>query len=74
MHFWITLLACMLVVQHLQENLSPIPTEDDGKTPDGKIRGLNRKPLYFDATIANPTTITYLSRRSATTEENVCSD
>ena len=50
------------------------PTEDDGKTPDGLIRGLNRKPLYFDVTIANPTSITYLNRRSATEEHVAIKD
>ena len=33
------------------------PTGDDGRTPDGLIRGLNLKPLYLDVTIANPTSV-----------------
>ena len=32
------------------------------------IRGLNRKSFYFDVFIANPTSITYLKRRSVTEE------
>ena len=29
------------------------PPGDDGRTPDGLIRGWNIKPLYLDVTIAN---------------------
>ena len=36
------------------------PTGDDGRTPDGLIRGLTIKPLYLDVTIGNPTSITYI--------------
>ena len=47
------------------------PTGDGGRTPDGLIRGLNIKPLYYlDVTIANPTSITY-SNRGSSREEHV---
>ena len=43
-------------------------TGDDGRTPDGFIRGLNLKPLYLDVTIANPTSDTYFNRGSSREE------
>ena len=50
------------------------PTRDDGRTPDGLIRGLNLKPLYLDVTIANPTSVTYLNRGSSREEHVAIKD
>ena len=50
------------------------PTGDDGRTPDGLIRGLNIKPLYLDVTIADPTSITYLNRGSSREEHVAIKD
>ena len=50
------------------------PTGDDGRTPDGLIRGLNIKPLYLDVTIANPTSISNLNRVSSREEHVAIKD
>ena len=66
------LLKSKTVMMRLSMRFTPClnitPTGDDGRTPDGLIRGLNIKRLYLDVTIANPTSITYLNRGSSREE------